>query len=52
MLLIGKAYDGKGAKVLPILAKLCEKYETMNDEDKAKVSTIPNEFIQIRIIFL
>merc|ERR1719154_205475 len=33
----GKAYDGKGAKVLPILAKLCAKYESMNDEDKAKL---------------
>ena len=32
-----KAYDGKGAKVLPILAKLQAKYESMNDEDKSKV---------------
>merc|ERR1719154_783934 len=28
----GKAYDGKGAKVLPILAKLCAKYESMIDK--------------------
>ena len=48
-MIIGKAYDGKGAKVLPILAKLCEKYETMNDEDKAKVSIsgFLNFFLQI-----
>ena len=47
-MLIGKAYDGKGAKVLPILAKLCEKYETMNDEDKAKVSSgFLTNFVQI-----
>merc|ERR1719354_317924 len=32
-----KAYDGKGAKVLPILAKLQAKYESMNDEDKGKL---------------
>jgi len=32
-----KAYDGKGAKVLPILAKLQAKYESMNDEDKSKL---------------
>jgi len=33
----GKAYDGKGAKVLPILAKLQAKYESMNDQDKEKL---------------
>jgi len=32
-----KAYDGKGAKVLPILAKLQAKYESMNDQDKSKL---------------
>jgi hypothetical protein len=32
-----KAYDGKGAKVLPILAKLQAKYESMNDKDKSKL---------------